>query len=77
MDRNKSIPSSTETSPVKRYLQSIVVAPKAIKYDYLYGHAHSQSAQAFGLIQHVIGPLLPQLQPVCGGEVEVNLSFLV
>ena len=37
IDRNKWIPSSMETSPVKRYLQSILFTPRARKYDCLYG----------------------------------------
>ena len=58
INQNKSIPSSTETSPIKRYLQSILFAPRATKCDYLYGLAHSQSTQVFfDFMRHVIGPL--------------------
>ena len=61
-----------ETSPFKRYLQTILSASRA-RYDYLYGLAHIQSMQeVFNLMQHVIGPLPQQLQPVFVGEVVVN-----
>ena len=64
-----------ETSPIKQNLQSILFAPRARKYDYVHGLAHSQSMQVFlDLMRHVIGRLPQQLRLVCGGEVAVNLS---
>ena len=68
------MPKIIETSLVEQYLQLILFAPRAPKYDYLYGLAHSQSKQVFFNLMQLIGPLPQQLQSVCGGEVVVNLS---